>query len=239
LIPIRDTIPHRHPPLMTWMIILANGLAFAYELSLPPPALKTFFFLFGMVPARYFHGESLSWIGLPLHGFLPFLTSIFLHGGWMHIIGNMWFLYLFGDNVEDRMGHLGFLIFYLISGLFAGAVHCWTNTQSTLPTIGASGAIAGVMGAYLVLYPRSRIITLIPIFFYPLFVEIPAIVFLFFWFLTQILSGGLALVSGESFGGIAWWAHAGGFLAGIILQFFFVRSKGHHRFYFETEHAPW
>jgi len=224
---------------MTWLIILVNGLVFAYELSLPFPALKGFFFEFGIVPARYSHSGGLSSTGLPPLGYLPFLTSMFLHGGWAHVIGNMWFLYLFGDNVEDRMGHLGFLFFYLSSGLFAGAIHYWTNTHSALPTIGASGAIAGVMGAYFVLYPRSRIITLIPIFFYPLFVEIPAIVFLFFWFMTQILSGSLALVSGQSFGGIAWWAHAGGFAAGIILQFVFVRSRGHQRFYFETEHAPW
>jgi len=224
---------------MTWLIILVNALVFAYELTLPPQSLRAFFFLFGMVPARYLHPESLSLMGHPFHEFLPFLTSMFLHGGWMHVIGNMWFLYLFGDNVEDRMGHLRFLIFYLIGGLFAGVVHCWTNAHSNLPTIGASGAVAGVMGAYLVLYPRSRIITLIPIFFYPLFIEIPAILYLFFWFLTQLFSGGLALVSGQSFGGIAWWAHAGGFLAGILLQFFFVRSKGHHRYYFETEHAPW
>jgi membrane associated rhomboid family serine protease len=224
---------------MTWLIILANGLVFAYELSLPPPVLKGFFFDFGIVPARYFHSGGLSGAGLPLLDYLPFLSSMFLHGGWAHILGNMWFLYLFGDNVEDRMGHVRFLVFYLLSGLSAGAIHYWTNIHSTLPTIGASGAIAGVMGAYFVLYPRSRIITLVPIFFYPLFLEIPAILFLFFWFLTQILSGSLALASGESFGGIAWWAHAGGFAAGIVLQFLFVRSRGHHRFYFETEHAPW
>jgi membrane associated rhomboid family serine protease len=201
--------------------------------------LKGFFFDFGIVPARYFHSGGLSGAGLPLLDYLPFLSSMFLHGGWAHILGNMWFLYLFGDNVEDRMGHVRFLVFYLLSGLSAGAIHYWTNIHSTLPTIGASGAIAGVMGAYFVLYPRSRIITLVPIFFYPLFLEIPAILFLFFWFLTQILSGSLALASGESFGGIAWWAHAGGFAAGIVLQFLFVRSRGHHRFYFETEHAPW
>lgn len=224
---------------MTWSIILVNGLIFAYELTLPPPEIKAFFFHFGIVPARYFHSEVLSLSGLPFQDFLPFLASMFLHGGWMHAIGNMWFLYLFGDNVEDRMGPLGFLAFYLLTGLCAGGVHVWTNPHSTVPTIGASGAVAGVMGAYFVLYPRARIITLIPVFFYPLFMEIPALVFLLLWFATQIFSGSLALASGGSFGGIAWWAHAGGFLAGIVLQFLFVRSKGHHRFYFETEHDPW
>lgn len=239
MIPIRDTIPHRNPPLMTWLIILVNGLAFFYELSLPSHSLKTLFMAFGMVPARCFHPELLSSASLPLQEYWPFFTAMFLHGGWLHIIGNMWFLYLFGDNVEDRMGHLRFLTFYLIGGLLAGVVHCWTNSYSTLPTIGASGAIAAVMGAYFVMYPRARIITLIPVFFYPLFVEIPAVIYLLFWFLAQVFSGGLVLASGESFGGIAWWAHAGGFLTGIILQFFFVRTRRHHRFYFETEHDPW
>jgi len=239
LIPLRDNIPHRHPPFMTWLIILANGLAFAFELSLSPSELKELFFAFGIVPDHFFHPEGFSPVAVPLVGFWPLLSSMFLHGGWLHIIANMWFLYLFGDNVEDRMGHLRFVAFYLIGGLLAGAVHCWTNPHSTLPTIGASGAIAAVMGAYLVMYPRARVITLIPIFFYPLFIEIPAVVFLLFWFLTQILSGGLALVESGNFGGIAWWAHIGGFLAGMLLQFVFVRSKGHHRFYFETEHHPW
>ena len=240
MIPLRDNIPHRHPPLMTWLIILINGLVFAFELSLPSSQIKAFFDLFGIVPARYFHREDLSGVGpLPFPTYWPLFTSMFLHGGWLHIIGNMWFLYLFGDNVEDRMGHFRFLLFYLLAGLCAGVVHILTNAGSTMATIGASGAIAGVMGAYFVLYPRARVITLIPIFFYPMFIEIPAVVFLLFWFLTQLLSGGLALAEGANVGGIAWWAHIGGFVAGTLLQFLFVRSKGHHRFYFETEHHPW
>jgi len=240
LFPLRDNIPHRHPPLMTWLIILVNGLVFAFELSLPSSQLKALFDLFGIVPAHYFHQYRLSSVDpLPFPVFWPLLTSMFLHGGWLHIIGNMWFLYLFGDNVEDRMGHFRFLIFYLLVGLCAGTVHILTNGQSTMPTVGASGAIAGVMGAYFVLYPRARVITLIPIFFYPLFIEIPAVIFLLFWFLTQLLSGGLALAEGANVGGIAWWAHIGGFLAGTLLQLFFVRSRGRHRFYFETEHHPW
>lgn len=238
MIPLRDTIPHRRPPLMTWAIILANALVFAYELSLPPRALQALFFEFGIVPSRLLRPQGLL-PGVPGPGYLSFLTSMFLHGGWAHIIGNMWFLHLFGDNVEDRMGHLRFLLFYLLSGLLAGIIHCWTNAHSALPTIGASGSIAGVMGAYLVLYPHSRIITLVPVLFYPVFFEIPAFLFLFFWFLTQLMNGSLALVSREAFAGIAWWAHVGGFLAGIVLQLFFVRSRGYHRYYFETEFDPW
>jgi membrane associated rhomboid family serine protease len=214
-------------------------LVFAFEISLSPSQLKGLFYAFGIVPARYLSPQGLPFLDLLKEAFWPLLTSMFLHGGWLHIIGNMWFLYLFGDNVEDRMGHLRFLFFYLCGGLCAGAVHSFTNPQSTLPTIGASGAIAAVMGAYFVMYPKARVITLIPIFFYPIFIEIPALLFLFIWFLNQVFSGGLALLEGASFGGIAWWAHAGGFLAGLLLQFLFVRSGRHQRFYFETEHHPW
>ena len=152
---------------------------------------------------------------MPAWFWLPFLvTSMFLHGGWLHVFSNMWTLWIFGDNVEDRLGHGRYLGFYLLSGLAAAAIHTLTNTDSTLPTIGASGAIAGVMGAYFVLFPGARVVTLIPIFFWPLFVELPAILYLGFWFLTQFYSGTLSLAAGRDAGGIAWWAHVGGFLVG-------------------------
>jgi len=138
---------------------------------------------------------------------------MFLHGGFLHILGNMWFLYIFGDNIEDRLGHLRYLIFYLLTGIAAGLVHLLTNWNSKIPTIGASGAISGVMGAYLILYPRARVLTLIPIFLFFQFVEIPAFLFLGYWFLLQLFSAGLTR---GDVGGVAWWAHIGGFVTGII-----------------------
>lgn len=141
----------------------------------------------------------------------------------MHVISNMWMLWIFGDNVEDRMGHLRFLVFYLLCGVAAGIVHFATNLNSTLPTVGASGAVAGVMGAYFLLYPRARIITMIPVFFYPLFIEIPAVFFLGLWFYSQLFSGLASLSGPMQVGGIAWWAHVGGFLTGAALRFVFVK----------------
>jgi membrane associated rhomboid family serine protease len=139
---------------------------------------------------------------------------MFLHGGFLHILGNMWFLHIFGDNIEDRLGHFRYLIFYLLSGLAAGLIHLLTNWDSKIPTIGASGAISGVMGAYLVLHPGARILTLIPIFFFFQFVEIPAFIFLGFWLFFQLISAGF---TPKGVGGVAWWAHIGGFIAGLIL----------------------
>ena len=154
---------------------------------------------------------------------------MFLHGGWLHIISNMWTLYIFGDNVEDRMGTMRYLIFYFICGLAAGLVHVFTNLNSTIPTVGASGAIAGVLGAYFLLYPNARVITLIPIFFFPLFVELPAITYLGIWILTQIFSGVLSLGLPEDVGGVAFWAHVGGFIAGVMLHWLFVKSRRRFR----------
>ena len=217
MFPIRDTIPNRHVPVMTWLIILANCAVFVFQLTLSHDALAKFFYLYGMVPDRYTHFGWASQHGLPPHDFWPFLTSLFLHGGWLHIILNMWSLWIFGDNVEDRMGPIRFLIFYLLCGLAAGFLHLVTNFNSPIPSLGASGAIAGVMGAYLVLFPFARIVTLVPIFIFPLFVEIPAFFFLIFWFVVQFLSGTASFGSRQSGGGIAFWAHVGGFVAGIAL----------------------
>jgi len=163
---------------------------------------------------------------------------MFLHGGWLHILGNMWVLWIFGDNVEDRMGPLRFILFYLCCGICAGLVQTFTSGASPVPTIGASGAIAGIMGAYLLLYPRARLIILVPVFFWPFFFDIPAWVFLVFWFFLQFASGSHALLSGSLGGGIAWWAHVGGFLAGmLLLQFFLLRRPARRRF-FPDEHGP-
>jgi membrane associated rhomboid family serine protease len=225
MIPIQDTIHSRNPPLAVYALIGLNVLVFAFELTLPHGDLDELFYILGIVPARYTHPQWAEQVGFPIDNYWPFLTSMFLHGGWAHIIGNMWTLWIFGDNIEDRMGPLRFTMFYLICGLIAGVVHWFTNLHSTIPTVGASGAIAGVLGAYPVLYPRARIVVLIPIFFYPLFFEVPAVTYLLFWALSQLYSGALALAGPAEVGGVAWWAHVGGFTAGLLLHRLFVRPR--------------
>jgi membrane associated rhomboid family serine protease len=229
MFPIRDTIPSRNPPIMTWLIILANTLVFLVELSMSEYALKHFFYLFGLVPARYTHPEWAPLLGLPVDDYWPFLTSMFLHGSWVHIFGNMWTLWIFGDSVEDRMGPVRFLVFYLLCGLAAGLTHSLTNPGSTIPTVGASGAIAGVLGAYFVLFPYARVVVLVPILFFPLFFELPAVTYLGFWALTQLITGTLSLAAPGNVGGIAWWGHVGGFGAGILLQLVFVKRGSAYR----------
>ncbi len=197
------------------MLILINAAAFLYELSLGS-ALESFAGQYGIVPARV-----LAWpeSELPFTALaLPFLTSMFLHAGWMHLIGNMWYLWIFGDNVEDRLGHFSFLAFYLLSGVGAGIVQTSINPYTTIPSIGASGAIAGVLGAYLVSYPFARVLTLLPLgIMFPI-VEIPAMIVLGSWFIIQFFSGAAALaVTDTNVGGVAWWAHIGGFVIGIFL----------------------
>jgi len=211
MIPIRDAIRSRTFPIVNVIIIVLNVLAFLWQLT-QGPALKEALYLYGIVPLRYSDpGLSAHFTGF--QQFLPFLTSMFLHGGFLHIIMNMWFLYIFGDNIEDRLGHIRYLVFYLFCGVAAGLVHLFTNWSSNIPTIGASGAISGVMGAYLLLHPRSRILTLIPIFFFFQFVEIPAFIFLGYWLLIQLFSASLAP---KNVGGVAFWAHIGGFVAGLF-----------------------
>lgn len=163
---------------------------------------------------------------------------MFLHGGWMHLIGNMWMLWIFGDNVEDRLGHGRYLLFYVLCGLAASWTHILLHPNSTVPAIGASGAISGVMGAYLLLFPRARVITLFPLFFIPYFLELPAIVYLGAWFLMQLFSGAFSILAPGEGGGIAWWAHVGGFLAGALLGPPMRRRRRYYRPYFRDEHIP-
>ena len=211
MIPIRDAIRSKNFPAVNVLIIGLNILAFLWELA-QGPNLKEVFYLYGIVPFRYSNPE-LSAHSTGFQQYLPFLSSMFLHGGFLHIIMNIWFLYIFGDNIEDRLGHIRYLIFYLFCGIGAGLIHLFTNWNSNIPTIGASGAISGVMGAYLLLYPRSRILTLIPIFFFFQLIEIPAFIFLGFWLFIQLFSAGL---TPRNVGGIAFWAHIGGFVVGLI-----------------------
>jgi len=207
---------------MTWTIIGVNAFVFLYELSLSPDELERLIYIFGLVPARFNHPEWASWTGLHADSYWPFLTCMFLHGGWAHILGNMWALWIFGDNVEDLMGPWRFLVFYLLTGVLAGLTHYLLNLDSTVPTVGASGAIAGVLGAYFLLFPRSRIIVLLPVLFLPLFFELPAVTYLLVWFLTQLLGGAIAGLSSAEVGGIAFWAHVGGFVAGSALHRLFL-----------------
>jgi membrane associated rhomboid family serine protease len=215
MIPLRDNIPRTSTPVVTVGLIIVNTLIFLYQLTIPARFEESFIFTYSMVPARLTH--ALTAPGIPLEAaLLPFVTSMFLHGGWMHLIGNMWFLWIFGDNVEDRLGHIGYLLFYLLCGLGAGLAHVIMNLQSTLPSLGASGAISGVLGAYIVMFPRARITTLVPLLIIFFTVQLPAVVILGYWFVIQILSG-LGSVGGGPSGGVAWWAHIGGFLLGMIL----------------------
>jgi membrane associated rhomboid family serine protease len=211
MIPIRDTVQSRNYPIVRNVLIGVNVLVYLWELF-QGPDLQQAFLLYGLVPIRY------SNLDIALHfslseQILPFFASMFLHGGFFHLLGNMWFLYIFGDNVEDRLGPFRFLVFYILSGVAAALIHLVTNWHSQLPTVGASGAVAGVMGAYFLLYPRARILTMLPLFFIPFFFEIPAFFFLGYWALIQLLYGTL---SQGMAGGVAWWAHVGGFVFGLI-----------------------
>jgi membrane associated rhomboid family serine protease len=212
MIPLRDVIPSRTTPVVTVALIVINALVFLYQFSLGP-AVEEFVGAYGLIPADF------SWMTV--------LSSMFLHGGLLHFGGNMLYLWIFGDNVEDRMGHGRFLGFYLLCGTAAALAQTFTDPRSTIPMVGASGAIAGVMGAYFVLYPHSRIVTLLPIFVFIQIVEVPAIFFLGIWFLMQFINGlgSLALATGEPLGGIAFWAHVAGFVAGGTGVFLFRRPE--------------
>ena len=204
MIPLRDTQPSYTFPFVTVAIIALNVLAFLYEFTMDPYEFNFFIAHHGVIPAR------LQWVDV--------LTSIFLHDGWLHLIGNMWFLWIYGDNVEDILGHAQYLVFYLLCGLAATMVHVVFNADSRVPTIGASGAIAGVMGAYVVKFPHSKITTLVLVVVFITTMEIPAYLILLYWFVIQFFSGvGSMGHSHLSQGGVAWFAHIGGFLAGVAL----------------------
>src|SRR5262249_4693340 len=213
MIPLRDVIPSRTTPYITVTIIVINAVAWFFELSLPREVLPAFLQVYGVVPAN-FSAATL-------------ITSMFLHGSWPDVLGNMWSLWMFGDNVEDRMGHTRFLFFYLLCGIVAAFGQIAMDPQSTLPTIGASGAIAGVMGAYFVLYPHSRVLTLIPLIVIWEVIELPAIVLLGFWFLMQLFSAGTVAITASTHGsgGVAFMAHVAGFVSGVIGVFAFRKRE--------------
>jgi membrane associated rhomboid family serine protease len=228
IIPLRDYNPSRSTPFVTVLLILANIAVFFFQLSLGPRAGQQFAFTFGMIPQRL----TLALSGYDIDVFtaaLPLFTSMFLHGGVLHILGNMWFLWVFGDNVEDRMGHLRFLVFYLICGIGAGVAHYALNPYSTLPAVGASGAISGILGAYLVLFPGARVTNLVFLVFFFFRVDLPALIILGWWFAIQFINGVGALdLRQAQGGGVAWWAHIGGFVLGLLLVKLFERRRRSH-----------
>jgi membrane associated rhomboid family serine protease len=200
MIPLKDTVPAQRFPLVNTFLIGINVLVFLFQSMLSPADLESVIRTLGLVA---------SWITL--------LSSMFLHGGWWHLISNMLALYIFGDNVEDRLGHFRYVLFYVASGVAAGLAHLLAYTGSDIPTVGASGAIAGVLGAYLLLYPNARVITIVPVFYFIRLVEVPAVIYLGFWFISQLFNGVFALAAADVFqgAGVAWWAHIGGFLFGL------------------------
>ncbi len=226
MIPIRDKNRSLTTPMINYLLIGVCVLVFLYELSLGGRE-EAFFGRFAVTPHAVVLGLGGQAPIVP--SFLPMVTSMFLHGGWIHLLGNMLYLYIFGDNVEDRLGHGRYLCFYLLCGVGSAAAQVWSNPDSEVPLIGASGAIAGVLGAYLLLYPRARILTIIPLVILFPIVEVPAFMFLGFWFVLQFvqayLTGGLE----ESGGGVAWWAHAGGFVFGACLLPVFLIGRRRSR----------
>jgi len=247
MIPLRDNIPSRTAPIVNYLMIAVCGLAFFAQLADQTDGVDHLVENLGLIPARVLHPDETivvpevklvrGYYGverqvvereLPppvVSPWLTLFTCIFLHGGWMHFLGNMWFLHIFGDNVEDRFGHFGYLLLYLGCGVAASLAHLAFNSTSTMPTIGASGAIAGVMGAYLWLYPRANVLTLVPIIFFFQIMVIPAPVFLVIWFVLQFFEGAFSVTAGQA-GGVAWWAHVGGFAAGFLVALLLDRS--HH-----------
>jgi membrane associated rhomboid family serine protease len=209
MIPIRDSTRSRSFPFATWAIIILNVLAFLFENSLSPAALEHFIGRYGLVPAHLALGNPASWF--------PFISHMFLHAGWLHLLSNMWTLVIFGDNVEDRLGSMRFILFYLFGGVAAGMLQVVLGASPNIPSVGASGAIAAVLGAYFLFFPRAKVLTFVPLIFI-WFINIPAWIFLGIWFGTQLFSGlsALTMQSGVNAGGIAWWAHVGGFVVGLV-----------------------
>jgi membrane associated rhomboid family serine protease len=232
MLPIRDDTPRFSTPYITYFIIALNTVVFLFELSVGAQghrALNALMYQFGVVPVRFERAlAGMSHASLPALS-LTILTSMFLHASWLHIIGNMWFLWIFGDNIEDYLGHFSYLVFYLVSGFAAMFAHILLNAGSNVPALGASGAIAGVMGGYFVLYPRARVMMWFPPIF---FFYLPAWLVLGYWFLTQFLSGAATEIAGASqaTGGIAVWAHVGGFVAGIVLIKLMPERRGRNRY---------
>jgi membrane associated rhomboid family serine protease len=223
VIPLKDLTPRRSFPVVTLLLIAVNVVVFLHQISLTPSAGDVFVRTYGLVPAKI----SLALAGrryTMIEALLPLVTCMFLHGGFLHIIGNLWFLWVFGANVEDRLGSLPYLVFYFTAGIGSGIAETLFSWGSRVPSIGASGAISGVLGAYIVFFPASRILTLVPLLIIWFTWRIPAMIFIGLWFALQFLSG-ISSLGSQSVGGVAWWAHVGGFVIGVIVALI-VRSAG-------------
>lgn len=225
MMPLRDTQRSRRKPFVNWLIIAINLGVFAYELSLTQRGLNAFTVKYGVIPAVLVNPGSFPRPLLDMtSGWLSLVTSLFIHVGWVHLFGNLMYLFIFGDNVEDKLGHGRYAVFYLCSGIIASLAHVFSSPTSTVPVVGASGAIAGVLGAYFIMFPRARVLALIPVGIFLPIVEVPSIVFLFLWFVTNLLSG-VASLGVAAQGGVAWWSHVGGFIAGMLLAIVMGRGR--------------
>lgn len=222
MIPYRDNLVCEHPAYVTWTLIAVNIVIHLYTITLPYEVLNDLYYHYGMVPIRYTQPQWAEMTGLNPYNYFPWISCMFLHSNWLHLILNMWMLWIFGDNIEDKMGSVRFLVFYILCGLIAGAIHLLTNPDSPIATVGASGALAAVLGAYFVLFPYAKIVIWIPILFLPIFARIPAIAFLGFWVIIQI-GQATAPSSGDNYAQVAWWAHLGGFVAGLVFYRLFLR----------------
>jgi membrane associated rhomboid family serine protease len=233
MFPIRNGVPCRYPPLVTWALIAINCAVFLFQIGLSAAEQEAFLYRYALVPARYI--ELLSYGRITPADLLPFFSMMFLHGGWLHLILNMWTLWLFGCAVEDRFGHVRYILFYVACGLAASLAHFVFSLDSTAPALGASGAIAGVLGCFMRLFPLARVVVLVPILFIPLFFEVYAFVFVGLWFLLQLLQGTAELFMAINASGVAWWAHIGGFVAGLIFEPLFQRPARRYRAYYDDE----
>lgn len=232
MLPLTDTIPSRTFPAVNWALLAANVIIFLLMVG-NDRLTEAWVATLALVPVRFLANP------LDPTQLLTIFTSMFMHGGWFHLFSNMLALYIFGDNVEDRMGSQRYLIFYLLCGVAAAFAHILFNPTSPIPTVGASGALSGVLAAYLLFFPTARVVTLIPIFFLPWLVEIPAIVYLGLWFISQLANGLFSIIIDvQEMGGVAWWAHIGGFVAGLVLAPLF-RQRRYVRRYYLDEYYPW
>jgi membrane associated rhomboid family serine protease len=235
MLPLNDDNPTEMTPVVTLALIIACVLVFLYQVSLPPEAGELFVYRYGAIPGAIVGHAALPPEAVALPAFATLLTSMFLHGGWMHLIGNMLYLWIFGNNIEDVMGHVRFVIFYITCGILAALSHALIDPASTVPMVGASGAISGVLGAYLLLFPRAQVLVLIPLGIFTRLMYVPAGFVLGLWFVLQLLSGGMTL--GRQGGGVAFFAHVGGFVAGMALIGVFKRPDV--RFFAPARHRSW
>ncbi len=226
MIPVASSVPSRHPPVTVWFLILINTIIFGIELGFDDVQFGEFATTWGIVPLRFTQAEFL---GDYIYNYTTFFTSLFIHGGWLHVILNMWFLWIFGHNVEDLMGARRFALFYLLCGFLSGAVCVIFSPITDIPTVGASGAIAGILGAYFILFPRARLIVMFPLIFIPIFFSLPAFAYLVVWFLIQYANTVMPVLGITEESGVAWWAHVGGFISGVALSTLFVPHWREHR----------